>query len=86
MAAIRDALVEGYHRKLELQEARFKQRLAEQQSEVAAFKVKLTAAEQREKAAEAARVTAEAELSSLHQQVEGVTSLVERTSDEVCRR
>ena len=42
--------------------------------------------ERREKATEEAWATVEAELSSLHQQVVGVTSLTKRASDEAGRR
>ena len=46
----------------------------------------LAAAEQCEKAAEASQTTTEAELSFLHQQVEGVSSLIEKASDKVGHR
>ena len=65
MAGIRGALVEEYRRKLGLQEARFQQKRAELQGKADALKVELVAVERHGKAAEEARVTAEAELSSL---------------------
>ena len=48
--------------------------------------MELAAAKRCEKASEEARATAEAELSSLHQQVAGVTSLMEKASDEAGHR
>ena len=65
VAGIHKALVEEYRRKLGLQETRFKQWQVELQGKADALKVELVAVERRGKAAVEARVTAEAELSSL---------------------
>ena len=65
VAGIHKALIEEYRRKLGLQETRFKQWQVELQGKADALKVELVAVERHGKAAEEARVTAEAELSSL---------------------
>ena len=85
MARICETLVEEYRQKLGLQEARFKQRQAELQGKADALKVELATTKLRGKAAEDAQAAAEAELSSLQQQVAGVMSLVEIASHDASR-
>ena len=86
MAGVRVALADEYRLKLELLEA-------ELEGRTAALKTKLESAEQGERAAKEALTSFEstlastrADLSSLQQQIEDVTSLVEKTTDEANRR
>ena len=67
VGVIRGAYVDEYRWKLGLQETRFQPRQVELQGKTDTLRVKLAAAERREKAAEEAWASSQAELSSLQQ-------------------
>ena len=85
MAGVRRALAADYRQRLQLQETRFCTRSSELKGKADGLKRKLAVAERHEKAVVDAQATVEAEMSFIYKQVEDITSLIGKTSDEADR-